>query len=289
MEPYNKKKPTHTFFFGKPIFHQPSFAMKSLFPFLLSALLPFILFCVQAQPAVQNDPYVCPPCGDRSCCTQLYDNAGQCAHCGMALIKRSAVKNVAIFLFDGVELLDFSGPGEVFAAAHVEDGAFNVYTVAASKEMIRSQGFVTIQPQYTIHDCPKPDIIVLPGGSVMPSVNNPEVIAWINKHTPDATAIMSVCNGAHILQKTGLLDGKKATSHYGAIPSLRKNSPTTEVLENTRWVDNGKILTTAGVSAGIDGALRIVHRMYGLEAAKATARYMEYDKWVPDDGVIVGR
>lgn len=144
-----------------------------------------------------------------------------------------------------------------------------------------------MQPEYDLKDCPVPDIIILPGGNVSPSVNNPEVISWIKTHALDLDALLSVCNGAHILQKTGLLDGKKATTHHSAIANLRRNSPTTEVLENTRWVDNGKIITTAGVSAGIDGALRVVERMYGMDAAKATARYMEYDKWDARGGVIV--
>lgn len=234
-----------------------------------------------------TDVYVCPPCFDGSCDTQEYDKPGQCPACGMTLIKKSNIKNVAIFIFNGVELLDFSGPGEVFAAADVPDGAFNVFTVAVSTDPIISQGFLSVTPDYTIENAPEPDIIVLPGGNVGPSVNNPQVISWIKTHSGDLDALMSVCNGAHILQKTGLLDGKQATTHHRAIAGLRTNSPTTQVLENTRWVDNGQIITTAGVSAGIDGALRIIERMYGLEAAQSTARYMEYDKWDPKDGVIV--
>lgn len=243
---------------------------------------------LQSQSAALTDPYVCPPCGDGSCCTQTYESPGTCAACGMALIRQSSIKNVAIFIYDGVELLDFSGPGEVFAATTVPDGAFRVFTVAASKDPLISQGFLTIQPDFALEDCPKPDIIVLPGGNVRSSVRNPDVINWVSGHAPGLDALISVCNGAHILQKTGLLDGKKATTHHSAIASLRENSPTTEVLENTRWVDNGKIITTAGVSAGIDGSLRVIEKMYGAEVAKRTARYMEYDKWDPRDGVIVG-
>lgn len=233
------------------------------------------------------DLYICPPCGDGSCDTQTYEHSGTCPGCGMQLIRQSSIKNVAIFIFNGVELLDFGGPGEVFAAARVQDGAFRVYTVAVSTDQIISQGFLKVQPDYSIADCPDPDIIVLPGGGVGASMNNPDVIAWIQKHEPGLEALMSVCNGAHILQRTGLLEGLKATTHHGSIASLRRNAPNTEVLENTRWVDSGKIITTAGVSAGIDGALRVVERMFGKEAAEATARYMEYDKWDPEDGVIV--
>ncbi len=234
-----------------------------------------------------EDPYICPPCGDGSCDTQQYAESGTCPTCGMTLIKSSSMKNVAIFLYDGVEILDFSGPGEVFAAARPEHGAYNVYTVAVSTDPLISQGFVKILPEYSLDDCPKPDIIVLPGGNSGPSTRNPDVIGWIQKHAPDLDAAISVCTGAFILQKTGLLDGKKATTWHGAIDGLRETAAKTEVLENTRWVDNGKIVTTAGVSAGIDGALHVVERMFGAETAQATARYMEYDKWDPQDGIVV--
>ncbi|PHN06487.1 AraC family transcriptional regulator [Flavilitoribacter nigricans DSM 23189 = NBRC 102662] len=197
------------------------------------------------------------------------------------------MKNVAIFIYDGVEILDFSGPGEVFAATHPEGGAMNVYTVAATKEPIISQGFVRILPEYSIKDAPKPDIIVLPGGNTRSSVDNPEVIEWVTSVAPDLDAAISVCTGVFILQKTGLLDGLKATTWHGAIDGLKARAPKTEVLENTRWVDNGRIITTAGVSAGIDGALHIVEKLYGRAAAEATAHYMEYDKWDPSAGVIV--
>jgi transcriptional regulator GlxA family with amidase domain len=205
----------------------------------------------------------------------------------MALIPNTNIKNVAIFIYDGVELLDFSGPGEVFAAAMVPNGAFNVYTVAVSRDQLTSQGFLQITPDYTIDDCPVPDIIVLPGGNVGASMNDKRVVAWVNDHASHADALMSVCNGVHILERTGMLAHKKATTHYSAVASLRTNSPTTEVLENVRWVDNGQVITTAGVSAGIDGALRVVERMYGLEAAEHTAHYMMYDKWDPAGGLIV--
>jgi transcriptional regulator GlxA family with amidase domain len=257
----------------------------TLFLVVLSTQLSSPIFAT--GPCNVTDVYVCPPCFDGSCDTQEYDKPGQCPACGMTLIKKSNIKNVAIFIFNGVELLDFSGPGEVFAAADVPDGAFNVYTVAMSTDPIVSQGFLSVTPDYNLENAPDPDIIVLPGGNVGPSVNNPDVINWIKSHSANLDALMSVCNGAHILQKTGLLDGKKATTHHGAIANLRANSPTTQVLENTRWVDNGQIITTAGVSAGIDGALRIIERMYGFDAAQSTARYMEYDKWDPKDGVIV--
>ena len=236
---------------------------------------------------IADNQYVCPPCNDGACDNIAHDEAGKCPACGMKLIKKVNMKNVAIFIHDGVEILDFSGPGEVFAAARPTDGAFHVYTVSLSTDPIVSQGFVKILPEYSIDNCPKPDIIVLPGGNTGPVAKNPKVIDWVKTHGPDLDVILSVCTGAFILQKTGLLDGKKATTWHGALSSFKSVATKTEVLENTRWVDNGQVVTTAGVSAGIDGALRIVEKMFGRPVAKATARYMEYDKWDPEDGVIV--
>ena len=248
------------------------------------------IFCtsqISAQTVADAISYVCPPCHDGSCDTQTYDKPGTCPHCQMTLVPKNSIKNVAVFVYDGVEILDFGGPGEVFAASHSPKGSFKVYTVAATKEKVVSQGFVTIIPEFTIEDCPQPDIIVLPGGSVGSSVNNPAVISWVQENMPTLTIALSVCNGAFILEKAGVLDGKKATTWYGAVARLKEVATNTEVLENTRWVDNGQVITTAGVSAGIDGSLRVVEKLFGLEAAKATAEYMEYDKWDPKDGVIV--
>ena len=261
--------------------------MKKTIGILLAGLsLVVCALFLNAQTATKESQFICPPCsGD--CDKAIHDKPGQCPTCGMALISKESVKNVAIFLYDGVEILDFGGPSEVFAASHSDKGAFRVFTVAATKEPILSQGFVRIVPEFSIEDCPEPDIIVLPGGNTTPSVENAKVVEWVKKHAAHVDALMSVCTGAFILEKAGLLVGKKATTFHRAIPRLREKAKQTEVLENVRWVDNGQIVTTAGVSAGIDGALHIVERMWGLEAAAATAQYMEYDKWKPEDGVVV--
>jgi transcriptional regulator GlxA family with amidase domain len=198
--------------------------------------------------------------------------------------------NVAIFVYDGVEILDFSGPGEVFAATSLDnDRAFNVYTIAVKNDPILSQGFVTVTPQYTIDDCPKPDILVLPGGSTGRSVQNEKLIKWVKNLSKDAKIIMSVCTGVMILSKAGLLNGKECTTWHGAIDRLKNRTPEAKVHRNTRFVDNGQIITTAGVSAGIDGALHVVSRLFGEEKAKEVAYYMEYDKWKPNDGLIVSK
>lgn len=186
-------------------------------------------------------------------------------------------KNVAIFVHDGVELLDFAGPAEVFAAAD-RGRAFNVYSVAASEGDIVSQGFLTVKPRYTIANCPKPDIIVLPGGNTRVPLRDEKVIAWIQKSSTDAEIVLSVCTGAFLLAKTGLLDDKEATTHWSAIDALKREAPKTKVHADRRYVDNGKVVTCAGVSAGIDGSLYVVERLHGKQTAQDTARYMEY-RW----------
>ena len=182
-------------------------------------------------------------------------------------------RNVAIVLYPGVELLDFAGPGEVFSAAG--NGAFNVFTVAATHEPIVSQGFVRITPEYAIADSPKPDILVIPGGRSASLYDNPKMMAWVKARVAGAELTMSVCNGAIVLAKAGLLDGLRATTHYGSIDRLR-SFPRITVVPRRRFVDNGRIVATQGVSAGIDGALHVVERLLGAEAAWSDARYMMY-------------
>jgi putative intracellular protease/amidase len=184
-------------------------------------------------------------------------------------------------LYDNVELLDFAGPGEVFSSA-----GFNTYTVSVDGKELTSQQFVKIKPEYAIENAPIPDIIVFPGGNSGPSANDPVVLDWIKRTYGNGTNFMSVCTGAFILAKAGLLENKRVTTHWGSTKSLGRQYPTSTVLEDTRWVDNDFVITTAGVSAGIDGALHFVARIKGNDAAKRTARYMEYDKWNPDNGVI---
>ena len=205
------------------------------------------------------------------------------AYLGDPAAKKSGERNVAVFLYDGVELLDFSGPGEVFAATE----GFNVYTVAATADSVVSQGFLRVIPEYTIANSPKPDILILPGGATGGPLRDEKVIEWIRAAADDLEVALSVCTGAFLLAKAGLLEGLQATTWHGAIDNFREFAPHTTVLEDTRWVDNGKMVTTAGVSAGIDGALHVVARLKGEQVAARTARYMEYDKWVPEQGTVV--
>lgn len=251
------------------------------------------------RPVIKADvmAYYCEPCGS-ACDVERQERPGICAHCGMPLVERRVAtvdsinnqvrnvrkRNVAIFIHNGVEILDFAGPSEVFASTE----GFTVYTVSLSKEPIISQGFIKIIPEYSLADCPTPDIVVLPGGQTGPFIENKSLISWIKTSAERAEIMLSVCTGAGLLAKAGLLDGKQATTFHSYIDPLQQATPNAKILRNTRFVDNGQVITTAGVSAGIDGALHVVAKLKGVDVARQTAFYMEYDKWSPGEGLVVG-
>lgn len=193
----------------------------------------------------------------------------------------SQPRNVAILIFDEVEVLDFCGPFEVFGVtgrSH-EAALFNVYTVAERMEPVLARNGLSVNPRYTIADCPPPDLLVIPGGlGARKEMHNPVVIEWIRRCAPPAELVLSVCTGALLLANAGLLDGLAATTHHSAFDLLRAAAPQTEVREGERFVDNGKLITSAGISAGIDMSLHVVARLLGAEVAGETAERMEY-RW----------
>ncbi|WNG60477.1 hypothetical protein F0U59_41570 [Archangium gephyra] len=200
--------------------------------------------------------------------------------------RKPYTRNVAIVLYEGVEVLDFSGPAEVFQAASGfgsvgQERAFKVYTVGRTKAPLISQHFIKVVPEYSIEDAPKPDIIVLPGGSTQVVLDDPEFMKWISKAASESELALTVCTGAMTLGKAGLLDGLDATTYFRAIDSLRKMAPKARIHHGRRFVDSGRIVTTAGVSAGIDGSLHVIARLLGKRVADETAQYMEY-KWTPE-------
>jgi transcriptional regulator GlxA family with amidase domain len=201
------------------------------------------------------------------------------AHC--AAQRKSPT--VALFLYDDVELLDFAGPMEVFMQA-----GFNVFTVGPSKTIL-SMNKLKIEVDYVVGDnIPQAEIIALPGGDgALNYIKHEKVMAWIKKATQNSTHNFSVCSGAYLLAQTGILDGKKSTTFHGLLDDMEKQYPKVAVLRGVRYVDNGKEITTAGISAGIDGALHLVARINGEQAARNVAFNMEYDKWTPGEGLIV--
>ena len=253
-----------------------------------------IVYLLTASPVLAQDGitadrepmYVCVPC-NRKCDDLLMHEPGICQHCNMKLIKKSALKNypsierlkVGFYLQSGVEILDFAGPMEVFAYA-----GYEVFTISKTREPIFAQGILTVLPDYELSDAPEADVLVFFGGNALLPSKDKAIIDWVRSQK-NTKYYFSVCSGALILAEAGLLDGQKATTFRYTLDVLEDNYPKVDVLRGVRYVDNGKVLTTAGVSAGIDGALHMVAKLKGLPDAAETAFYMEYE-WTPDRGVI---
>lgn len=242
-----------------------------------------------ASPEAAAKHYVCPPCG-LPCDEAVYDQPGTCPKCGMALVAQEearadaphARKKAAILIFTGVQIIDYTGPYEVFGAAD-----YDVYTVAETKEPITTSMGMTVVPKYTFADAPQPDVLVVPGGGVRAARDSRATLKWVADVTARAEHTLSVCNGAFILGSAGLLDGLTATTTATLVESLRSEYPKTKVVEDRRYVDNGKIITAGGLSSGIDGALHVVARMFGDGRAQQVALGEEYD-WHPHGGFARG-
>jgi transcriptional regulator GlxA family with amidase domain len=197
------------------------------------------------------------------------------------------MRNVGIVIFDKVEVLDFCGPFEVFSLASLPDAPdrypeqtlFTAWTIAETRDPIRAVGGLEIVPACTIDDHPPFDLIVVPGGYGTRTIPQ-TVVLWIAAQAPGLEITTSVCTGAGILAQAGLLNGLRATTHWASIDALRSRFPDVTIVDDERIVDEGKIITSAGVSAGIDMALHVVERLHGHAAAANTARDMEY-RWQP--------
>lgn len=200
------------------------------------------------------------------------------------------MKKIAIALFDDVEVLDFAGPFEVFSVAGKRKlgHPYEVFTVA-EKENINARNGLKVIATYTFLNCPQPDIILIPGGGGYHAdgtpfgsrreMNNPLMLNWIKSCADKCEFVLSVCTGALILAKAGMLENLEATTHFLAVDTLKEIAPHTRVSPEKRYVDNGKIILSAGVSAGIDMSFYMVEKMQGKEVALETARYMQYDYW----------
>jgi transcriptional regulator GlxA family with amidase domain len=189
-------------------------------------------------------------------------------------------RNVAIFIFDEVEVLDFCGPFEVFSVTGRRNNLqpFNVYTVARENTPVLARNALSINPRYTFDDCPPPDILLIPGGyGTRQEIHKPDVLQWVQKSSQASELTLSVCTGSFLLARAGLLDGLTATTHHLALAEFEPLAPQTTIDATKRYVDNGTVITSAGISAGIDMALHVVAKLLGSEQAKETAEYMEYD------------
>ena len=236
----------------------------------------------RAQSQETDTEYVCPPCG-MECDEAVHAAPGTCDACGMALVTReeaaataAARRRAAILLFDGVQIIDFTGPYEVLGQA-----GFDVVTVARTTEPLTTAMGMVVTPAHDFAAAPAVDVLVVPGGDVNAASTDEETLAWVKETAAGAQHTLSVCNGAFILAAAGLLEGKSATTFYGLIDELREAAPGTNVVRGRRYVDNGRVMTTAGLSSGIDGTLALVATMLGRGRAQEVALHIEYD-WRPD-------
>jgi putative intracellular protease/amidase len=200
--------------------------------------------------------------------------------------QKSATRNLAILIFDGVQIIDYTGPYETFGHVYNNDTpSFNIYTVSEKTNAITTSMGMSVNPKYNFENAPKPDVLLIPGGDVRGQLDNPNVLKWVQEKAQGAEIVLSVCNGAFILAKAGLLDGMEATTTAGLIPRLREAAPKVKVVDDRRFVDNGKFITAAGLSSGIDGALHVIERLYGKGTAQMAALGMEYN-WDPDSKFV---
>jgi putative intracellular protease/amidase/YHS domain-containing protein len=195
---------------------------------------------------------------------------------------------VAFVISDGAVIIDFCGPWEVFRDVNIlgrHDAPFRLYTVSDSTSPIRAGGGMKIIPDYTFTNAPAPKVIVIPAQS-KPSE---AMLEWIRRSSKNTDLTMSVCTGAFVLAKTGLLSGKSATTFHAAFNSFAMEFPNVQLKRGARFVENGNLASAGGLSSGIDLALRVVERYYGRDVAQKTAYNMEYQGqgWMnPDSNQI---
>lgn len=199
--------------------------------------------------------------------------------------------SVGIFVFPDVEVLDFAGPYEVFTTASrvfaraqpMAEAPFTTFTVAVESAAVSARAGLSVLPEYDFTSHPPIDLLLVPGGVVTAELEKAAVIEWIAKSAVSAEITAAVCTGAFLLARAGLLDGKAVTTHWEDIAELRHDYPRLAVQEGKRWVDEGSIVTSGGISAGIDMCMHLVERLAGHDLAERTAHQMEY-RWLDRPG-----
>lgn len=195
-----------------------------------------------------------------------------------------ARKQVGIVVFPDVEVLDFCGPFEVFSVTRLDDARrretaspFEVRLVADTRELVVATGGLKVLPDCTFAECPPLDVLVVPGGwGTRRLLDDRALIEWIADRGRATPTLTSVCTGALLLGRAGLLDGRHVTTHWRSLDLLREVAPRATVEDALHVVEDGHVVTSAGISAGIDMALRVVSRFYGERIGRETARQMEY-------------
>jgi len=192
--------------------------------------------------------------------------------------------SVGILVFPDLEVLDFAGPFEVFSTTRLNEetrysdsSPFDVFLVAETVDAVVATGGLRVLPAYSFETCPPLDVLVVPGGlGTRVQVDNTRLIQWIREQATRVQTLTSVCTGSFLLGQAGLLDGLRATTHWRSLDRMTQTFPSIRVEREQHVVEEGSVLTSAGISAGIDMALRVVARYYGEAVARATARHMEY-------------
>ncbi len=190
------------------------------------------------------------------------------------------MKTVGILIFNEVEVLDFAGPFEVFSICRDKKGdpPYKVFLIAEKEGLIKARNNFLVQANYTINNHPDLNMLLIPGGlGTRQEMHNGTIKGWIKSQFDSLDLLLSVCTGSLVLATCGLLDKLAATTHHKAIAALEKVAPNTQIIPHTKYVDNGKIITAAGISAGIEMALHVVAKQHGSKIATKTAKYMEYD------------
>lgn len=220
-----------------------------------------------------------------ACDTVVHASGGSCGHCGMRLVagfremvgksqrghfQHTRGKTVAILLFDGVEIIDFAPEFEIFGQA-----GFRVFTVAERDTVLRTAFGLRVLPDFTFENAPDADVLLLPGGHV--DDENERIRAWIKKANDRATTVLTVCNGSFFLASAGMLDGLEATTFNGALDRLAEAAPRTKIVRDRRFVDNGKVVTSAGLASGIDAAFHVLGEFEGRGRAQEVATFLEYN------------
>ncbi len=196
--------------------------------------------------------------------------------------------NIGIYIYDNAEVLDFSGPFEVFTTASrvcTDNDPFKVFLIGETGNTVKARAGFSVNPTYGIGNHPKLDVLMVAGGYHYDEIKKQNVLDWIAMQANRSEYIASICSGAWLLAAAGILTNLNVTTHWEDIEELQSSYPDLNVHANARWIDEGKHITSAGISAGIDMSLHLVKKFHNLKLALKTAKQMEYD-WNPDLGIM---
>lgn len=194
--------------------------------------------------------------------------------------------NIAVIIYDGVELIDMNGPIDVFLHVNsIQKGRYHIYTVAGNTQPVKSEGgVVTIIPTYDFHNCPEPDVLIVPGvldSELSSTTADAASISFIKEVLLKDRIVLSVCVGLYNIAATGMINGKCVTTHYLAINSFHLQHKEIKIIKNQRFVPDGKLVSTGGITSGIDGALHLVETFDGKTIADQIADLLVYNRSAP--------